>query len=118
MHLTYRNENGMLRRALVLKPFTETADSGTGCLSNARISILKTRLDDGPDFAHQRSHIFTASLNGNTKGKNSTPSQAGVGRSEILYNECSESREDLGWRQICGKSIDDTESRLSIADMK
>jgi hypothetical protein len=74
---------------------------------------LKTRLDDGPDFAHERSHIFTASLNANAKGENSTPSVVGVGRSEILDNKCPESWENLGWRQIGGKSIDNTESRLA-----
>lgn len=111
---TYRNKNGVLGRTLVLEPLAQAADGDTGSLPDGGIGILETSLDDGPDLAHEGGHVLAASLNANSKRENGSTTVAWVWRREVLDNEGTESREDLGGGQVGGESIDDAQSRLMV----
>jgi hypothetical protein len=110
--MTYGNKSSMFGRTLILEPLAQAADGNAGSLPDAGFWVLETSLDDGPNLIHEGGHELAASLNADTKGKNSTAAASRIGRAEVLNNESAESGEDLRRWQVGGQSIDDAESRL------
>jgi hypothetical protein len=109
-----RDEDTVLGRTLLLEPFAEAADGDTGGFPDTCILILETSLNDGPDVAHEGSHVLAATLDTDTKGENSTATMAGFTSVKVLSDEGTEGREDLSGRQVGGKTVDDAEGRLKI----
>lgn len=102
----------MLLATLILEPLAQTADGNASGLADVDIGILETSLDDGPHLAHERSHEFTATLDGDTKGEHGTTAVVGIRGTEVLDDELAKRREDLRRGESSGERIDDAESRL------
>jgi hypothetical protein len=96
----YRNECSMFRRALLLQPLAQAADSNASSVPDRGVDVLDTSLDNGPDLAYYRSHVFATTLNDNTKSKHGAAAIVRIRRGEILLDERAKGREDLGRRKV------------------
>ena len=103
----------MFAHTLFLEPLAQATDRNACRLTYAGVLVPETRLDEWPNLTHQRCHVLAASLNGNTQGKDSTTTAGGVDRVEVLADQLAQRREDLRWRQVGGKTINDPQGRLS-----
>lgn len=102
----------MLLAALILKPLAQTADGDASSLADIDVVVLEAGFDDGPHLVHERSHEFTATLDGNTQGEHGTTAVVGISGTEVLDDELAEGGEDLRRRESSGERVDDAEGRL------
>ena len=104
-HYTYRNENGVALGAFILEPLAQAADGDACSLAHAGVHILESCVDDRPDAIRGRNHKLRAALDGDAEREHTTAAEVG------LENPAGRT-ENQSRRQVRGKSIDNTESRL------
>lgn len=102
----------MLLSTLVLESLVQTADGNASSLADVNVGILETGLDDGPHLAHERSHEFAATVDGDAKGEHVTTAMVGIRGTEVLDDDLAKRREDLRRGESNGERIDNAESRL------
>lgn len=113
---TYRDEDRVSRLAFFLQPFAQATDSNTASFADGGIGIIQSTLDDWPNLAHERSHVFTAAFHCNTKSKHRTSAIAGIRRRTVLLDQLAQCRENLSRGQIRSQAIDDAKSGLHGID--
>lgn len=111
----YWDEHFVLRRTFFFHPFTQTAESDAGRLTNTCVVITKTCLYYRPYVFHDGCHVFTATFDRHTEGKHRTTADVCIRRLEVLLNNGSERGEDLSRGESSSQTIDYSQCRLENA---
>lgn len=90
----------MLRGYSFFEPFAETANGDTASFANGHIRVLETGFDQRPDLVNEWRHIFTASLDSNSKSEHSSTAGCRVRRGEVLDNKLPQGWEHLSRREF------------------